>query len=366
MDPHVDKLARVLVHYSVKLRKGQLVKISGEIAGLPLVKAVYKEAVEVGAHPYVQIRVPDNEEVLMKLGSDQQIQYIPAHSKFEIGKIDAYIGIWGSSNTRFMSGVDPKKQALQRKAMRPVMEKFFKRIATGDISWVGTQFPTQADAQEADMSLSDYEDFVYRAGHIYSPDPVRHWKKVYKEQQRLCRILDRVDQLHIRAEGTDLKLRVKGRKWINCAGTENFPDGEIFTGPIENTAEGHIRYSFPVVYMGREVEDVRLEFRKGRVVKESAAKNQKYLTFMLNLDKGARYLGEFAIGTNYEIKRFSKNILFDEKIGGTCHLAVGASIPESGGKNRSGLHWDMVCDLKKGGEITADGKTIYRNGKFTL
>lgn len=366
MDPRVDKLARILVRYSLKLKKGQLVKIVGEVAGLPLVKAVFREAIEIGAHPYVQIRIPDNEEALMKKGSDQQIQYIPAHSKLEIGKIDAYVGIWGSNNTRYMSGVDPKKQGLQRKAMRPVMEKFHKRHAAGELSWVGTQFPTQADAQEADMSLSDYEDFVYGAGHINSPDPVKHWKKVYKEQQRLCRILDRVDRIHVRAEGTDLKLRVKGRKWINCAGTENFPDGEIFTGPIENTAEGHIRYSFPAVYMGREVEGVHLEFKNGKVVKETASKNQKFLTAMLNLDKGARFLGEFAIGTNYEIKRFSKNILFDEKIGGTCHLAVGASIPESGGKNKSGLHWDMICDLKKGGEITADGKTIYRNGKFTI
>ncbi|NOY88895.1 MAG: aminopeptidase, partial [FCB group bacterium] len=164
----------------------------------------------------------------------------------------------------------------------------------------------------------------------------------------------------------DLKLRVKGRKWINCAGTENFPDGEIFTGPIENTAEGYIRYSYPAVYMGKEVEDVRLEFKNGKVVKESAGKNQDFLTQMLNIDKGARFIGEFAIGTNYEIKEFTKNTLFDEKIGGTCHLAVGASIPESGGKNQSSLHWDMVCNLKKDSQIKADGKVIYRNGKFAI
>jgi aminopeptidase len=231
---------------------------------------------------------------------------------------------------------------------------------------VGTQFPTLANAQEAGMSLSEYQDFVYGAGHVDAPDPIKHWKKVAREQARLVKILNRVDRLRVRAEGTDLTMRVKGRKWINCAGTQNFPDGEIFTSPIENTAEGYIRFTYPACYMGREVEDVRLELEKGKVVKQSAAKNWDFLKAMLDMDRAARYVGEFAIGTNYDIKRFSKNTLFDEKIGGTCHLAVGASIPETGGKNHSALHWDMVCDLKKGGRIEADGKVIYRNGKFTI
>jgi len=366
MDPRVEKLAKVLVHYSVKLRKGQLVKITGEVAALPLIKAVFAEAVRVGAHPYTQIRIADNEETMMKLGDDAQLKRLPPTAMMEITKIDAYIGIWGGENTRYLSGVDPRRQALFRLATKPIMQKFFKRFAAGELRWVGTQYPTLSDAQEAEMSLADYADFVYRAGHINAADPVKHWKKVHKDQDRLVRILNRVDKLHVRAEGTDLKLRVKGRKWINCAGTENFPDGEIFTSPIENSAEGYIRYSFPAVYGGREVEDVRLEFKKGKVVAQSAGKNEDYLIAMLNMDKGARFLGEFAVGTNYQIKRFSKNILFNEKIGGTCHLAVGQGIPEAGGKNTSGLHWDMVCDLKKGSEITADGKVIYRNGKFTI
>jgi aminopeptidase len=255
---------------------------------------------------------------------------------------------------------------MKQKARKPIFDRLFARIGDGSVRWVGTQFPTQADAQESDLSLADYEDFVYSAGHITTSDPVAHWKKVAKEQLRLKRILDRVDRIHVRSKDTDLTLRVGGRKWVSCHGTENFPDGEIFTSPLEDTANGRIRYSFPAVYGGREVEDVRLEFKNGRVVKESAGKNQPYLTAMLNMDKGARFIGEFAIGTNYEIKRFSKNILFDEKIGGTCHLAVGASIPEAGGKNKSALHWDMVCDLRRDSEITADGKVIYRNGRFTI
>jgi len=353
MDPRVNKLAKVLVHYSVGLKKGQIVKITGEVAALPLIKAIFAEAVRVGAHPYTQIRVPDHEETMMKLGSDDQLKWLPPTAMVEINKIDAYIGIWGGENTRYLSGVDPRRQAMFRLASKPVMQKFFKRFAAGELRWVGTQYPTLSDAQEAEMSLSDYENFVYGAGHIDAADPVKHWKKVAKEQARLVRILNRIDQLHVRTKNTDLKLRVKGRKWINCAGTENFPDGEIFTSPIENTAEGYIHYSFPAVYGGREVEDVRLEFKKGKVVAESAGKNLDYLRAMLNMDKGARFLGEFAIGTNYQIKRFSKNILFDEKIGGTCHLAVGQGIPEAGGN-------------KKGSEITADGKVIYRNGKFTI
>ncbi len=366
MDPRVKKLAQVLVHYSIKLKKGQLLKIQGEVCSLPLIKAVFEEAVEVGAYPYVKLNVPELDEIFLKKASRNQLTYVSPLLKAEISKIDALISIWGSENTRSFSGVDPKRQATARLAGRPVFQKFFKRTAEGSLTWVGTLFPTNAEAQEADMSLADWEDFVYRAGRITSADPVAHWKKIAKEQDRLVKILNRTDYLHIRSADTDLKMRVKGRKWINCAGTENFPDGEIFTCPIENTVNGYIRYSYPAVYMGREVEDVRLEFKNGKVVKESAGKNQDFLTSMLNMDKGARYLGEVAVGTNYSIKKFTKNILFDEKIGGTCHLAVGASIPEAGGKNKSALHWDMICDMKKDAEILADGNVIYRNGKFVI
>lgn len=366
MDPRVQKLAKVLVNYSLKLKKGQLFRIEGEVVVLPLIKAVFEEAVKVGAHPYTNIRLPDTEETLLKLGSDAQLQYISPIPRLEINKMDARLAILGSENTRYLSGVDPQRQAFQRRAMRPLIDRWSKRTADKSISWCVTLFPAAAEAQEMDMSLSDFEDFVYRAGHIHAPDPDKHWQKVAKEQNRLVKFLNKIDRIHVRSADTDLKLRVKGRKWVNCAGEKNFPDGEIFTSPLENSAEGVIRYSFPAVYMGREVVNVRLEFKKGKVVKETAGKNQQYLTSMLNIDRGARYLGEFAIGTNHEIKQFSKNILFDEKIGGTCHLAVGASIAEAGGKNRSSLHWDMVCDLKKESEILADGKVIYRNGRFTI
>lgn len=366
MDPRVNKLAKLLIHYSLKLKKGQLLKIRGEVVAMPLIEAAYNEALKVGAHPYIQVLNPTLEESFYNLASENQLKYVSPLAKYEVGKIDALLAIWGTSNTRALANADSKKQVLVRKAHRAIMMKFFKRTADGTLSWVGTQFPTNSDAQEADMSLSDYEDFVYNAGHMNSSDPVKHWKKIAKEQNRLVKILNRFDKIHVQSPDADLKLSVKGRKWINCAGTENFPDGEIFTSPIENSAEGFIRYSYPAIYSSREVEDVRFEFKKGKVVNESAGKNQKFLTEMLNIDKGGRYIGEFAIGTNYDIKKFTKNILFDEKIGGTCHLAVGASIPESGGKNQSAIHWDMICNLKKNSQITADGKIIYKNGKFTI
>lgn len=366
MDPRVQKLAKLLLNYSLKLKKGQLLKIQGQIAAKPLIIAAYEEALKIGANPVVQIVLPEAEELFYKHAKDAQMRYISPMSQTEVNKIDALLSIWASENTRYLANVDSKKQGAVRKYRHPLMKKLFKRIGDKSLSWVGTQFPTHADAQEADMSLSEYEAFVYGAGNLHKADPVKHWKKVHKEQDRLVKILNRTDKLHIQSPTADLKMSVKGRKWINCAGTENFPDGEIFTGPIENTPEGFIHFTYPAIYGGREVDDVRLEFKKGKVVKESAGKNQKYLTDMLNIDKGARFVGEIAIGTNYGIKKFTRNILFDEKIGGTCHLAVGASIPESGGKNQSSLHWDMICDLKKNSEVTADGKVIYRNGKFVI
>jgi aminopeptidase len=366
MDPRVIKLAKLLSQYSLKLKKGDLFKIQGEIAALPLMQALYHQALEVGAYPYMSLRDAETEEYFFKHATDDQLKFVSPLPKLEVDRIDAHATIWGSQNTRYLAGVDSKRQAIQQKAMKPLIQKRFKRMGNGSYRWLGTQFPTFADAQEADMSLSDYEEFVYGAGHLDAADPIKHWQKVETEQKRLVKILEAADQFRIRSDDTDLRFRAKGRKWISCHGTVNFPDGEIFTGPIENSVEGHIQFTFPAVYMGREVTAVRLDFRKGKVIAEKAAKNLEFLKNMLGVDAGARFVGEIAIGTNYDIQQFTRNTLFDEKIGGTCHMAIGASIPESLGKNKSAIHWDMVCDLRKGSEITADGKTIYRNGKFIV
>lgn len=366
MDIRVQNLAKVIVNYSLGIKPGQLFKIKGEPVAAPLIKAVYEEALKIGAHVFTDVRLIDLDELFFKKGNDDQLTYISPIREFEFEKIDAYLGIWASTNTKYLSGVNPKRQQLFGKSNEKLMNRFFERAAKGELHWTGTQYPTEAHAQDAEMSLGDYEEFVYRAGHLYDDDPVAFWKGMEKEQQRLIEILNQAEQIHLRADGTDLTLNVKGRKWINCCGKENFPDGEIFTTPVENAVNGTIRYSFPAFMAGREAAGVVLTFKDGKVVKATAEKNEEFLVAMLDTDEGARHLGEFAIGTNYEITKFTRNTLFDEKIGGTCHLAVGAAYPETGGTNRSGIHWDMVCDLKKGGEISADGKVFYKDGKFTI
>ncbi len=241
----------------------------------------------------------------------------------------------------------------------------FARMDDKSLIWCGTQYPTAAYAQNAGMSTSDYEDFVYRAGHLHEDDPTIHWKKVEKEQDRLIEVLNKSRTIKVLAKGTDLEMNVEGRKWINCCGRVNFPGGELFTSPVENSANGTISFTYPANYKGRDVEGVRLTFEEGKVVKATADSDEELLLSMLDTDEGARRVGEIAIGTNYEISKFTHNTLFDEKIGGTCHLAVGASIGESGGVNKSTIHWDMVCDLKAG-EIEADGQVIYKNGQFVI
>ncbi len=365
MEQYLEKLAKVLLHYSIGIKKGDLLKIKGEAIAIPLIKVIYKEALLAGAIPYTEIDVIENIETFFKHANDAQLRTVPIIKEFEVEKMDALIALWGSTNTRYMTGTDSKKQQLWAQTTRPITEKMFARMGDRSLRWCGTQFPTNAHAQDAEMSLEDYQEFVFRAGHLHEDDPVAYWKKVEAEQDRLVNILNNIEQLHIRADGTDLKMRVAGRKWINCCGTENFPDGEIFTCPIEDTAEGEIRFTFPAFYHGRSVEGVRLQFKNGKAEKVSASQNEEFLLHMLDMDEGGRRIGEIAVGTNYEIQKFTKNTLFDEKIGGTCHMAMGASLPEAGGRNKSGFHWDMVCDMHHG-EILGDGKVIYRNGKFEI
>ena len=243
MDPRVRNLARLLVNYSLQLKKKQLIQIKGEPVTMPLLQAAFEEALSVGAYPYIEVICPDANEAILKRGTIDQLSYISPMRKLEVNKIDALLVVWGTHNTNYTAGVDPKNQSLQRKARSVIQKTMFKRIADKSLSWVGTQFPTQADAQKAQMSLSDYEDFVFKAGNLHLPDPVKHWRKVAAEQARLVKILNRIDHLQVHGYNVDLKLRVKGRKWISCAGTENFPDGEIFTSPIENTMEGFINYT---------------------------------------------------------------------------------------------------------------------------
>lgn len=370
VDARLERLAQVLVTYSVGVKKDDLVRISGPPVAEAGVVAVCEAVVRAGGHPVIRMAPETCTELLLKYGSDRQLTFVNPLAKFEVEKIDASIGFWADENTKALTNVDPAKQALTAKARKPIMEIFLRRAALpagrrGKLRWSGTQFPCQASAQDAEMSLRDYETFVYRAGLLHLPNPIAEWKKISVRQQRVCDALNKAREIRfVTPNGTDLRAGIKGRRWINCDGHENFPDGEVFTGPIEDATEGVVCYSFPAVHSGREVHDIRLRFKQGRVVDASASKGEAFLFKMLDMDRGSRVLGELAIGTNYAITDYTCNTLFDEKIGGTFHAALGAGYPESGAKNRSGLHWDMVCDLRKGGRIEVDGKVISRNGRF--
>ncbi|MDR7586973.1 MAG: aminopeptidase [Armatimonadota bacterium] len=366
MDPRVQKMADVLVHYSLRLQRGDLFRIAGPALAAPLIRAVYAEALRVGAYPYVRVSIDGLEEMFYKQASDDQLRFISDLDRQEVELITATLGISGRWNTRELSGIDPRRMAIRREATGALQRRFLERAARGELRWCGTQFPTHADAQEAEMSLAEYEEFVYTAGMLHEPDPVAAWEKVRAELERIASALNRVRTLTFRGPHVDLELSVAGRTWIAAAGTENFPDGEVFTGPVEDSTRGWVRFSFPAVYHGREVDGVELSFEQGRVVAARARKGEEFLLAMLDTDAGARFLGEVAFGLNYHIQRFTRNILFDEKIGGTMHLALGIGYPETGSRNVSGLHWDMICDLRQESEVRADGDVIYRDGRFLI
>jgi aminopeptidase len=370
-DPRLDKLAAVLATYSVGVKKDDRVVLTGTPVTEPALVAAYRAVLAAGGHPWVRITSDDCKEALLKYDRDWQIAHTSPFEKHLMATCNVYIAFWGEENTRNLTNIDPAKQALASKARKPILTHFLKRAAKpahdpDHVRWVGTQMPTHAAAQDAEMSLNEYADFVFRGGKLDQPNPVAAWQKVSIAQQRLADVLNRGRAMRIRAPGgTDIRFGIKGRRWVNCCGHENFPDGEVFTGPIEDATEGTVHYTYPAVMGGREVADVRLKFKGGKVVDAAAAKGESFLVKMLDQDKGARILGELALGCNYDIRKFTRNTLFDEKLGGTFHLAVGSGYPETGSKNESGLHWDMVCDLHKGGIVEVDGKVISRNGRFT-
>jgi aminopeptidase len=365
-DPRVEVVARILVDYSVAIQPGEFVQIEGTPEGAPLLLAVYQRVLERGGHPWLRLSLDDAAEIFYKYASDEQLDYVPNVLRQLVEEADAQIAIWTETNTKALTNVDPAKQSRARAARRPLSERFLERAAKKELKWTGTAYPTHAFAQDAEMSLREFEDFVYGAALVHEPDPIAAWQATSKDQQRLIDWLADKDQVRLVGPDTDLTLSIKGRSWVNCDGHENFPDGEIFTGPVEDSVNGQVRFTYPACEGGREVEDVRLWFENGKVVKATAAKNEEFLLTMIDTDEGARYLGEFAFGTNQGVQRFTKNILFDEKIGGTVHMALGTGYPETGSQNRSAIHWDMICDLRQGGEVWIDGVVFAKDGKFTI
>lgn len=364
-DPRVSRLAKVLVHYSVAVKPGQQLQIVTSPIASDLTLAVYEEAVKAGANIYLDQGLDEASELFFKYASDAQLDYVSPVRKLIYETFDAQIVIEATPNRRILSAIDPSRMARRSKANSPIMKTYLDRASRGELHWCLTLYPNNANAQDADMSLRDYTEFVFAAGMLNEDDPVAFWQGLGKRQTRLVDWLKGKNTVSLKGSNVDLTMSIKDRLFISCDGKENFPDGEIFTGPVEDSASGWIRFKYPAIFMGQEVTDIELWFDKGRVVKETASKNQELLTSSLDTDAGSRFLGELGIGTNYGITRFTKEMLFDEKIGGTFHLAVGAGYPETGSLNDSGIHWDMLCDMSES-EVTVDGELFYKDGKTVI
>lgn len=363
-DPRIERLAEVLVDYSTAVRPGELVMLETTPVAAPLLRALFKRVLEAGGHPHLRVGLEGAAEALLTEGSDAQLEWVSPVRLEEIERADVRIAVEAETNTRSLTGAEPARQSRFARAREPVRDRYFERSAVGDLRSVVTLFPTNATAQDAEMSLVEYEDFVYRAGLLDRDEPVAAWRELGEGIARLADWLGSKQKLRVVADETDLTVGVGGRTWIPCDGKENFPDGEVFTGPVETSLEGRIRFTYPATFSGRRIRDVELRFEGGEVVGARASEGEEFLREMLALDEGASRAGEFAFGLNDAVSEFTGHTLFDEKIGGTCHLALGRSYPESGGVNRSALHWDLVCDLRAGSEVYADGDLVYRDGRF--
>jgi aminopeptidase len=363
-DPRYDALAELALDHSLRLEAGKVLRIDADTVAAPLVLALHREAIKRGLHAYAALDLSGLKEILVAEGSDEQLESVSPMALREMDGLDASITIWSETNTRSFSRADTNRRQRQLAAERQLAIRRRDRIAHGEHRWLGTLCPTEAHAQDAAMSLDQYEDFYFRACHVHDADPVGHWARVGANLQARATELDSVRELRIVGEDTDLTVVVDGRSWRAAHGRQNMPDGEVYTSPVETGVNGTIRFGLPAVFSGRVIDDPRLRFEDGRVVAAEAAGGDGYLESLLEMDDGAGVAGEIAFGLNYEIDRFTHNILLDEKIGGTVHLALGMGFETLGGLNRSALHLDLICDLRRHGEVYADGELVWRNGRF--
>ena len=371
-DPRVQKFAKVLVEHSARVAPGDRVLIEATTAAEPLIRELYIQILEKGGIPHPMIALPgmmpfsQDDMYVTYAKTDAQLEFVPTFYKLAYEQFESRIRVHSATNTRGSSNLDPVKAGKRGKALSAITEAQFRRGAEGSLKWVTTQYPTEAYAQDANMSLEEYENFVFGAVHTNEDDPIAFWKSVEAKQQSAVDYMKGKHQVILRGPNVDLTLSVKGRTFMNSFGTFNMPDGEIYTGPVEDSVNGWVKFTYPANYGGVSVENAEVTFSKGRVQKAQADKNQDYLLKTLDSDAGSRYLGEFAIGTNFDIQRFTGQILFDEKIGGSFHIAFGAGYPETGSKNKSSIHWDMICDMRTDSEITVDGELFYKNGQFVF
>jgi aminopeptidase len=365
-DPRAENLAKILVGYSTAVQPGEVVSIDGEIGAEPLLRAVYEEVLEAGAHPMLNVALDGVAASYYALANDEQLEWISPLTRWMAEEADVRIGIGASANTRELSAVPPERQTRRQTAMGDLLARMMDRSASGEFRWVYTLYPTNAYASEAEMSLVDYEDFYFGACLADDPDPLTAWKRASAETTRLAEWIEGHEEVRVTAPGTDIRLGIAGRKFIPCDGRHNMPDGEFFTGPVEDSVEGEVTFHLPAVIAGREVSGVRLRFESGKVVDASAERGEEFLIQLLDTDEGSRRLGELGVGTNYAIDRGTLEVLLDEKIGGTVHMAIGRSYPESGGVNESAVHTDLVCDLRLGGKLEVDGVVMQKDGKFIV
>ncbi|MGB2965447.1 MAG: aminopeptidase [Anaerolineales bacterium] len=364
MDPRIQRFAEILVKHSARIVPGDRVAIEAITAAEPLVRVLYQEILKHGGYPYPLLKIPEQNKELFTFGEDNQISHVDPLRKHAYEQFESRIRIYSSTNPQQLVGFPPRQQALFQKAQSPILETQMDRGSRDEFKWVTTLFPTAAYAKQAGMSLKDYEDFVYGACFADQEDPISLWQEVKEKQNAALALFQGHDQIKLGGPNIDLELSVKDRIFMNSYGTHNMPDGEIFTGPVENSINGWVKYSYPAIHEGVMVKGIKLTFQDGKVVQASAEVEEAYLLAMLDSDPGARYVGEFAVGTNMKIQQFTGNILFDEKIGGTIHIAVGAGYPETGSKNTSALHWDMICDMRTDSTITVDNKLVYQDGNF--
>ena len=370
-DIRVQRFAKVLVEHSARIVHGDRVLIEATTAAEPLVRELFIQIMEKGGYPHPLIAFPgmmpfSQDEFYLTYANDSQLDFVPTFYKYAYDQFESRIRIHSSTNTRGITNIDPLKAQRRGKATSSITEAQMRRGAEGKFKWVTTLYPTDAYAQDAGMSLKEYEDFVFVAVHAHEEDPIAFWNGTAAGQQKAIDFLANKSQVILHGPNVDLTLSIKGRRFNNSTGTYNMPDGEIYTGPVEDSVNGWVKFTYPAIYGGVAVEGAELTFNRGRVERAQAEKNREYLVKMLESDEGARHVGEFAIGTNFDINKFTGNILFDEKIGGTFHMALGAGYPETGSKNKSSIHWDMICDMRTDSEITVDGDLFYKNGQFVF
>jgi len=366
IDSRIQKLAQILVDHSAQVKPGDRVAIETTTNAESLVYAIYELVLQRGGHPHVLLNLPEQEKLFFKYANDAQLDFTPTFQKLVTEQFEVYIRARADVDTRALRDVSPERQSRRQKGYAPVRNTMIRRGADNTLRWVLTQFPTESYAKEAGMSFAEYEEFVFSACHAddKTPDPVAYWDKIRLEQKKFIESFEGHDKVKLLGPNVDLSLSIKGRKFNNSYGLHNVPDGEVYTGPVEHSVNGWVKFTYPAIYQGQAVEGAELTFEKGRVTSATAETGEQFLRTMIDSDVGARYLGEFAIGTNFEINRFTRNILFDEKLGGTFHLALGAGYPETGSLNTSVIHWDMICDMRKDSEMRVDGVVVYRDGKF--